>query len=210
MVSSVNSHTSATRIGRHLWEIDLRFAPGLPPGWERSPNTLPPLLLEAFPVAAGVIAAWDAASGVPTPGSVFTSVFTTTPAAPAFLALTPGTPDAPVPPSSCAGFVPGLLAEALGFFLAGKPARASKLGGASEIVCPAAGGGASAERRFLVDGRSSAPLSPPAVSAALRVVLRKPPIFCTMLLNEVRHKPGRCAAVVTRRCWPARFRVGGW
>jgi len=31
MVSLVNSHTNATRIGRHLWEIDLRFAPGLPP-----------------------------------------------------------------------------------------------------------------------------------------------------------------------------------
>ena len=25
MVSLVNSHTNATRIGRHLWEIDLRF-----------------------------------------------------------------------------------------------------------------------------------------------------------------------------------------
>jgi len=33
MVSLVNSHTKATRIGWHLWEIDLRFAPGLPPGW---------------------------------------------------------------------------------------------------------------------------------------------------------------------------------
>ena len=33
MVSSVNSHTNATRIGWHLWEIDLRFAHGLPPGW---------------------------------------------------------------------------------------------------------------------------------------------------------------------------------
>ena len=30
---SVNSHTNATRIGWHLWEIDIRFAPGLPPGW---------------------------------------------------------------------------------------------------------------------------------------------------------------------------------
>ena len=28
MVSSVNSHTNATRIRWHLWEIDLRFAPG--------------------------------------------------------------------------------------------------------------------------------------------------------------------------------------
>ena len=33
MVYSVNSHTNATRIGWHPWEIDLRFAPGLPPGW---------------------------------------------------------------------------------------------------------------------------------------------------------------------------------
>jgi len=33
MVSLVNSHTNATRIGWHLWDFDLRFAPGLPPGW---------------------------------------------------------------------------------------------------------------------------------------------------------------------------------
>ena len=33
MVSLVNSHTNATRIGWYLWEIDLRFAPVLPPGW---------------------------------------------------------------------------------------------------------------------------------------------------------------------------------
>ena len=32
MVSLVNSHTNATRIGWHLREIDLKFAPGLPPG----------------------------------------------------------------------------------------------------------------------------------------------------------------------------------
>ena len=36
MVSLVNSHTNNTRIGWHLWEIDLRFAPGLPPGWRES------------------------------------------------------------------------------------------------------------------------------------------------------------------------------
>jgi hypothetical protein len=29
MVSLVKSHTNATRIGRHLWEIDLGFAPVL-------------------------------------------------------------------------------------------------------------------------------------------------------------------------------------
>ena len=33
VVSPVNSHTNSTRIGWHLWEIDLIFAPGLPPGW---------------------------------------------------------------------------------------------------------------------------------------------------------------------------------
>jgi len=32
MVYLVNSHTHATRIGWHLWEIDSRFAPGLAPG----------------------------------------------------------------------------------------------------------------------------------------------------------------------------------
>ena len=32
MVSLVNSHTNATSRRWHLWEIDLRFAPGLPPG----------------------------------------------------------------------------------------------------------------------------------------------------------------------------------
>ena len=37
MVSLVNSHAKASRIGWHLWEIDFRFAPGLPPGW--SDNT---------------------------------------------------------------------------------------------------------------------------------------------------------------------------
>ena len=36
MVSSINSHTNATSIGWHLWEIDLRFAPGLPPGGFRT------------------------------------------------------------------------------------------------------------------------------------------------------------------------------
>ena len=36
MVSLVNSHTNATRIGWNLWEIDLRFAPGLPPGRNRA------------------------------------------------------------------------------------------------------------------------------------------------------------------------------
>ena len=33
MVSLVNSHTNATRIGWHLRKIDLRFTPGLRPGW---------------------------------------------------------------------------------------------------------------------------------------------------------------------------------
>ena len=33
MVSLVNSHTNATGIRWHLCEIELRFAPGLTPGW---------------------------------------------------------------------------------------------------------------------------------------------------------------------------------
>ena len=37
MVSSVNYHTNATMIRWHLWEIDSRFAPGLPPGWQSCP-----------------------------------------------------------------------------------------------------------------------------------------------------------------------------
>jgi len=41
MVSSVNFHTNATRIGWHLWGIDLRFAPGLPPGWNTILNPTP-------------------------------------------------------------------------------------------------------------------------------------------------------------------------
>ena len=35
MVSLINSHANATKIGWHLWEIDSRCAPGLPPGWLR-------------------------------------------------------------------------------------------------------------------------------------------------------------------------------
>ena len=33
VVSSVNSHTNAARIDWQLWDIVLRFAPGLPLGW---------------------------------------------------------------------------------------------------------------------------------------------------------------------------------
>ena len=33
MVSLANSHSNATSRRQHLWEIDLRFSPGLPPGW---------------------------------------------------------------------------------------------------------------------------------------------------------------------------------
>ena len=35
MVSFVNSYINSTRIGWHLLEIDLRFAPGSPPEWAR-------------------------------------------------------------------------------------------------------------------------------------------------------------------------------
>jgi len=33
MFCVVNSHTNANRIGRHLWEADLKSSPGLPSGW---------------------------------------------------------------------------------------------------------------------------------------------------------------------------------
>jgi len=33
MVSLVKAHTNATLKRLHLWEIDSRFAHGLPPGW---------------------------------------------------------------------------------------------------------------------------------------------------------------------------------
>jgi len=48
MVSS--AHTNATRIGWHLWEIDLRFAPGLPPGWRQQHR----LLLESSEVRGAI------------------------------------------------------------------------------------------------------------------------------------------------------------
>ena len=35
MVSSVNYHANAIGIWWRLWEIDLRFAPGLHPKWTR-------------------------------------------------------------------------------------------------------------------------------------------------------------------------------
>ena len=46
MISLVNYHTDATRIGWHLWEIDLKFAPGLPPGW-------PTFKIRTFAVSSG-------------------------------------------------------------------------------------------------------------------------------------------------------------
>ena len=39
MVSLVNSHTNATRIGWHLWAIDSRFAPGWPSRLSPKPQT---------------------------------------------------------------------------------------------------------------------------------------------------------------------------
>jgi len=41
MVSFIKSRANATRIGWHLWEIDLRFAPGLPTGWILSSRSQP-------------------------------------------------------------------------------------------------------------------------------------------------------------------------
>ena len=40
-VSLVHYYTNATRTGWHLWDIDLRFAPGLPPGWGTRTRTPP-------------------------------------------------------------------------------------------------------------------------------------------------------------------------
>ena len=56
MVSLVSSHTNATRIGWHLGEIDLRFAPGLPPGWwtqHPRPSGLGRLLLFCLTLVTG-------------------------------------------------------------------------------------------------------------------------------------------------------------
>jgi len=60
MVSLANSHSNATSWRQHLWKIDLRFAPGLPPG--RTPKPLygylahkktPPLRTTVWPYAEG-------------------------------------------------------------------------------------------------------------------------------------------------------------
>ena len=48
MVSLINSHTNATSIGWHLWEIYLRFAPGVPPGWWPMVAKLRAIRLTAF------------------------------------------------------------------------------------------------------------------------------------------------------------------
>ena len=41
MVSQDNFHTNATRIGWHMWGIDLGFAPELPLGWVRACGSAP-------------------------------------------------------------------------------------------------------------------------------------------------------------------------
>ena len=56
MVSVANSHTHATRIGWHLWEIDLRFAPGLPLGWIFKASFGPTLVHRCQRLCAGVLA----------------------------------------------------------------------------------------------------------------------------------------------------------
>ena len=43
LVSSVDSHTDATRIGWHLWEIDLRLVPALPETLNHQHHSLDPL-----------------------------------------------------------------------------------------------------------------------------------------------------------------------
>ena len=42
VVALVNSHANATFWRWHLWEIDLRFASGLPPGWVTMETNLTP------------------------------------------------------------------------------------------------------------------------------------------------------------------------
>ena len=41
MISLVNSYTNAAIVGWHLWEIELGFAHGLPPGWLNNINDHP-------------------------------------------------------------------------------------------------------------------------------------------------------------------------
>ena len=78
MVSLVSSHTNATSKRWHLWEIDLRFASGLPPGWFRTARPLAGWLghtayrdmggggTERFCTARGGVGGGsDSASGVP-------------------------------------------------------------------------------------------------------------------------------------------------
>jgi len=50
IVSLVNSHANATSKSQHLWEIDFRFAPGLPPWWYRGAEC--PAALATIPKAA--------------------------------------------------------------------------------------------------------------------------------------------------------------
>jgi len=59
MVYLVNSHTNATSQRQHLLEIDLRVAPGLPPGWH--PNSTPRPCREGVVIPAPRVAASTAA-----------------------------------------------------------------------------------------------------------------------------------------------------
>ena len=56
MFSPVNSHSNATSRRWHLWEVDLRFAPGLPPGWPGADSwrlqVLNQLVLEKYQLLA--------------------------------------------------------------------------------------------------------------------------------------------------------------
>jgi len=55
MVSLVNSHTNATRIGWHLRGIDLRFAHGLHPEWVGGQAASVPSIAGASVVLAGIL-----------------------------------------------------------------------------------------------------------------------------------------------------------
>ena len=56
MVSLINSHTNAARVGWHLWEIDLRFADQLPTSGTKSPSR--PFSSHVPASAAGLLEHW--------------------------------------------------------------------------------------------------------------------------------------------------------
>jgi len=45
----VNTHSNAASRRKYLWEIDLRFAPGLPPGWYLTQSVCTVVLQKSTP-----------------------------------------------------------------------------------------------------------------------------------------------------------------